>query len=298
MVRNRPQLVPVLLRSLFGVEVSDDVPTTLASESYADTNPAELRCDATVLLGDPETPRLGVVVESQLKSRAEKTYSWPAYLALLRLRRKCPVMLLVFCPDEAAARGCATPIDMGHPGWVLEPLTVHPAALPPITDPATARRLPELAVLSAPAHADGPHAEPVVHSLSAALDTLSSDIGALYHDYILSRFSDAARKLLEETMKLSDYEWQSEFALSHIAEGRAEGEAEGRAKGEAEGRAKGEAEGRAKGEAKSVLLVLEARGVFVPDEIRERVTGCTDFDQLECWVRRAAVIEDARELLD
>ncbi|MEV0660242.1 hypothetical protein ACIBI3_01780 [Actinomadura luteofluorescens] len=66
MVRNRPQLVPEMLRTVFGLDMSDHARATLASESYADTNPAELRCDATVLLGDPESPALGVVVESQL----------------------------------------------------------------------------------------------------------------------------------------------------------------------------------------------------------------------------------------
>jgi hypothetical protein len=278
MVRNRPQLVPVLLRDVFGLEVPDHFHTTLASESYADTGPAELRCDATVLLGDPEAPGLGVVVESQLRARDEKSYSWPAYLAMLRLRRKCPVMLLMFCPDEATARACTAPIDMGHPGWVLKPLAVHPAALPAITDPAMACRLPELAVLSAPTHAEGPHVEMVFASLCAALGTLSSDTGALYHDYVLSRFSDAARKLLEDTMKLSDYEWQSEFALRHIAEGEAKGEA--------------------RGEAKSVLLVLDARGIPVPEDLRERITGCSDIGQLERWVQRAAVVDSAEQLLD
>ncbi|MFI0357075.1 hypothetical protein [Actinomadura sp. 9N407] len=278
MVRNRPQLVPELLRSVFGVDVSGHGQVTLASESYADTHPAELRCDATVLLGDPDSPALGVVAESQLRSREEKTYSWPAYLASLRLRRRCPVILLVFCPDMATAKGCAAPIDMGHPGWVLQPLTVSPESLPPITDPASARRLPELAVLSAPAHADGPHAEAVIHSLSTALDTLSDDIGTLYHDYVMSRFSDAARKLLEETLKLDDYEWQSEFAIRHRAEGQALGEA--------------------KGEAKSVLLVLHARGISVPNDIRDRVTDCADLDQLERLVQRAATIDAAEDLFN
>jgi hypothetical protein len=294
MVRNRPQLVPALLRRVFGIAVAGDVQTTLASESYADTNPAELRCDATVLLGDPDVPSLGVVVESQLRSRTEKTYSWPAYLASLRLRRRCPVTLLVLCPDEATAQGCATPIDMGHPDWVLKPLAVHPAMLPPITNASSARRLPELAVLSAPIHADGHHAEAVINSLSAALDTLGGDTGALYHDYVLSRFSAAARKLLEETMKLDNYEWQSEFARTHIAQGRVEGKAEGKAEGMAEGKI----EGQATGEAKSILLVLDARGITVPDHIRERVTGCTDIEQLDRWIQRATVVDHAEQLLD
>ncbi|TDE32239.1 hypothetical protein [Actinomadura sp. 6K520] len=283
MVRNRPQLVPTILRTVFGLDMPYAEPATLTSESYADLNPAELRCDATVLLDDPETPTHGVVVESQLRFKADKLYSWPAYLALLRNRRKCPVTLLVFCRDQAGARACGAPIDMGHPGWVLTPLTVHPGLLPPITDTEEARRLPELAILGAPAHAnpDGPHTKAVLTSVKAALDevhTQGGDNGRLYYDYLMTQLCESARKVLEGTMNIADYEWQSDFAKTHQAEGEARGEA--------------------MGEAKSVLLFLSARGIDVPDDIRERVTSCTDTEQLDRWVKRAAVINTAEDLFD
>ncbi|MFB4304227.1 hypothetical protein [Actinomadura sp. NTSP31] len=79
-------------------------------------------------------------------------------------------------------------------------------------------------------------------------------------------------------MDIKNYEWQSDFAKTHIAEGRAAG--------------------RAEGAAKSVLLVLEARGVDVSNSVRERVTDCTDIEQLERWVRRAVVIDHAEQLFD
>ncbi|MFF0524025.1 hypothetical protein ACFYTC_35450 [Actinomadura nitritigenes] len=79
-------------------------------------------------------------------------------------------------------------------------------------------------------------------------------------------------------MHIKNYEWQSDFAKTHIAEGRAEG--------------------RAEGEADAVLSVLETRGITVPNDIRDKVTGCTDIDQLKRWVRRAVVIDHAKELFD
>ncbi|WP_396452965.1 hypothetical protein [Actinomadura sp.] len=274
MVRNQPQLAPEILRTVFGLDMPHSYgKATVTSESFAGLNPAELRCDATVLLDDPKKPSHGIIVESQLKFDEEKHFSWPAYVALFRLRHWCGATLLVFCRNEAGARRCAEPIDMGHPEWVLRPLTFHPGMLPPVTDPAQARRLPELAVLSAPAHADGPHAEAVLTSVAAAIDRLSGDTGELYHDYLRARFSDTARKLLEETVKIADYEWESDFAKNHIARGKVQGEA------------------------KSVLLVLKARGIAVPNEVRERVENCTDTDQLERWVQRAAVIDKAEDLL-
>jgi hypothetical protein len=93
---------------------------------------------------------------------------------------------------------------------------------------------------------------------------------------VMSRFSDAARKLMEETVKLEDYEWQSEFAISHRAEGRAQG--------------------RAQGEVKALLLMLEARGLDVPEDVRRRVEGCTDLQQIERWIQRAVSAETAEDL--
>lgn len=272
MVRNRPELVPTILRTVFGLDILGE--PSITSESFADLNPAELRCDATVLFDARDKRAHGVIVESQQRFDGGKQYSWPAYIALLRLRHKCGATLLVLCPDENSARRCAAPIDMGHPNWVLEPLTVHPGMLPPITDPDEAARMPELAVLSAPAHADGPHAKDVVGSVAAAIQTLSGDTGPLYHDYLMSRFSDAARKLLEDIVKIADYEWQSDFAKTHIAEGEAIGEA------------------------RFLLRILKNRGITVPDDVRERITTCTDTDQLERWGDRALVIDRAEQLFD
>jgi hypothetical protein len=79
-------------------------------------------------------------------------------------------------------------------------------------------------------------------------------------------------------MNLAGYEWKSDFAKTHRAEGLAEGEA--------------------KGEAKALLLVLEGRGIAVPNAVRERVTNCSDSDQLERWLKRAGVVERAEDLLD
>ncbi|MEV0489111.1 hypothetical protein [Streptomyces atratus] len=54
-------------------------------------------------------------------------------------------------------------------------------------------------------------------------------------------------------------------------------------------------EGRAEGIARGILLFLAQAGVDVPDEARERITGCTDLDILSRWLLRApgaASVED------
>jgi len=64
------------------------------------------------------------------------------------------------------------------------------------------------------------------------------------------------------------------------------------------GRVEGQAEGRAKAEVDAILVVLAARGIEVSDELRERITGCTDHDQIATWLHRAATATKASDLLD
>lgn len=271
MVRNRPQLAPDILRTVFQMDLPESGKAELNSESFREVEPPELRCDATVMLDKPDDGFAhGIIVESQLRYDKRKTLTWPAYLTSLRMRHKCPVTLLVICPDQATARACAAPIHLGHPRWILEPLVFYPGMLPPITDLEEARRIPELAALSAPLHADGPDAEAVLVSAARALGEGNGANYRQYYDFMRAKLSDAARKLLEDTVDTKNYEWQSDWAKSHIAEGKAE----------------------------AILLVLESRDIAVPNDIRERVTGCTDTEQLDRWVKRAAAVDSAEELLD
>jgi hypothetical protein len=46
-----------------------------------------------------------------------------------------------------------------------------------------------------------------------------------------------------------------------------------------------------------VLAVLEARGLVVPAEVRERVLASLDLAELDRWIPQVAVVCDARELL-
>jgi hypothetical protein len=55
-------------------------------------------------------------------------------------------------------------------------------------------------------------------------------------------------------------------------------------------------EGRAQGRAEDILVVLEARGLDVPDEIRERIAGCDDPDLLRRWLTRAVTAPSAEEI--
>jgi len=60
------------------------------------------------------------------------------------------------------------------------------------------------------------------------------------------------------------------------------------ARARAQGKAQGKAEGKVRGMGRAVLIVLDERGVLVPDDVRDQVLACTDLGRLDTWLRRAA----------
>jgi hypothetical protein len=151
-----------------------------------------------------------------------------------------------------------------------------------VTDPEAALRDPELAVLSAMAHGHAPAEQvlPVALAALAAAAGYTDERALLSSDLVMAALSHAARIALEELMRTEGYQYQSDFARHHQALGRAEGEAKG----------------EAKGEARAVITVLEARGLVVTDDDRERILAATDLAQLDRWLRRAVAISTTEEL--
>ncbi|WP_437732147.1 hypothetical protein [Sorangium sp. So ce1335] len=200
----------------------------------------------------------------------------PVYVTQTRARHRCPTRLLVVTIHPAMVRWCSRPIDTGHPDWTLKPLVLGPEGVPVVTDAEQARAAPEVAVLSAMAHGQGEAAAAIGAAFLTGAAGLDEERRTVYGDLVLSSLSAAAKRTLEAMMK-SGYQFQSEFARSYVAKGRQEGILEAKAQ--------------------AVLVFLEARGLEVPVEVRERVLASTDVDELDRWVRRAAVVSDARELL-
>ncbi|MEV8229681.1 hypothetical protein AB0P41_27125 [Streptomyces sp. NPDC079167] len=55
-------------------------------------------------------------------------------------------------------------------------------------------------------------------------------------------------------------------------------------------------EGRAQGRAEGLLLILEARGIALTDDLRQKVTTCTDPELLHRWLHRAATATTTEEV--
>ncbi len=214
---------------------------------------------------------LAVVVEAQLRRNRRKRRTWPAYVAALHDRWDCPTALLVICVDPAVAAWCAQPIDFG-PGWRGVPLVLGPD-LVPILSPADQRvAAPEMAVLSALAHGGGPDYRAALDALVEALSHTDAARAASYTAYVIAALPEVARTYLEALMRTVSYRYQGEYAHSLAAQGRVEGKAD------------------------SVLMVLEARKVEVGAESRGRISGCTDVEQLNHWLRRAVTAASVDDL--
>jgi hypothetical protein len=177
-----------------------------------------------------DEPVYGIVVEVQLAVDDRKRFVWPAYVANLRARLKCPVSLLVVTADDSVARWASRDVEMGAANR-FKPYVLGPSGVPVVTDEAQARENPELAVLSAMAHgrdADSKRAAEIAAAAYVVSAGLDVDRSKIYCDLIHHSLGEAARQALKK-VDARTYVYQSDFARKYIAQGRAEGVAEGRA---------------------------------------------------------------------
>ncbi|WP_437304476.1 hypothetical protein [Sorangium sp. So ce388] len=284
--KNRPTLAAEMLHDALGQPIPAFTEARVESSDLAEIVPSDRRADVIVVLlvGEQQRPAMAIVVEVQLGVDPDKPYVWPVYVSQTRARHRCPTWLLAVTVDAEIARWCARPIEMGHPGLTLTPLVLGPAGVPVVTDAEQARAAPEVVVLSAMAHGQEEVGEAIGVAFLGAAAGLDEERRAVYWDLVLSSLNAAARRTLEAMMK-SGYEFQSEFARSYVAKGVEKGRKEGREQGILEAKAH------------DVLAFLEARGLEVPAEVRERVLASTDVAELDRWIRGAASVGDARELL-
>jgi hypothetical protein len=79
-----------------------------------------------------------------------------------------------------------------------------------------------------------------------------------------------------DIMRASTSEHLSDFARTYYGQGKAEGKAESKAE--------------------DIIAVLAARSLSISDEARAQITSCSDLEQLETWIRRAAIVDSVDQL--
>lgn len=269
LLRRNPHLSASLLTSA-GVQVPTGATAVMADSNLSVPEPTELRADL-VTLYEGTDGRLAVVTEVQTDPPSKKKRrAWPAYVAVAQVEHECDAVLIVIALRPGTARACARPISTGHPGFILRPIVIGPDNTPAPEGPEAAE-LMVLAILTGALDLRNPAAQLLALQVIARVD---AERRQTYTRLIRVTASEAVRLALEELMT-------TVFPRDDFIDGLLD---------------QGRAEGRAEGEVKMLLRILAARGFALTDDVRERVTGCTDLAQLESWGERAVTATSVREI--
>jgi len=293
--RRRGEIAAALLQAC-AVPVVDYARVELRSIDLSQVVSTEYRADAVVVLRDAQDgAAMGVIIEVQRWVTRGKRLTWPVYLTTLRAEYDCPVVLLVVTPDPDVAAWARRPIELGHPGFCLTPVVIGFDDVPRILDRGDARRLPELAVLSAMAHPDLEVAEIAIEAISRLPEAQSR----LYFDVIMSAVPEAIRHILEAQME--GYKYKSEFAIRYYSQGEAAGLEQGLERGLEQGLEQGLERGLEQGLKAAVLTLARAKVDALMTEDVSAIEGIRDRQVLEDLVEalgRARSAAEAREVLD
>jgi hypothetical protein len=276
-----PELAVALATSLNGTPL----PAGTWAHPENDRPSTDFSADAVIVAGPKHDPVRAVIVEAQKRTFRDKPPQWARYAAQLWTFLKCPVDVLVICPDAKSAFFYARPVHTSLPGYTHLPIVLPPSAVPAITDADTAAKNPAMAALSVAYHGTN---QAVPEAVADGFRKLPPGRATQYYEHAYNLSPLAVQRILEQLMTSDTWPVYSPFAKEHYGRGKREGIKEGREKGRKEG--------LAAGESKAVLLVLGARGLDVSEAERDRITKCTDLSQLRKWVMRAATAEKTSDL--
>lgn len=282
-----PGLYSRAVDRVLGIKLA--VPSRLEelSVDLTEIRPVERRADSVLRAefpaGEPGNGPV-LIVESQTEDEEIRRRRWPYYIAYVRDKYDCQVVMLVVTSKRKTAEWAREPIEIGEPGaicMVVTPLVLGPDNVPPVATVEEAVADLPFAVFSALTHSREGETNVILESLAAALGTIDVDTAA-----DLAEFTEIG---LGRTPGLK--KWRMLMAtetFGYVSELRSKGREEGRA----EGRAKGLMEARVK----DILLILKQREVEVDDVSRERIESCTDPEQFDTWLKRSLTVAEAKDL--
>jgi hypothetical protein len=262
MFRDNPALAPHLLEMLFHLDLPAHAAVTVGETALDQLLPIEYRAD--------------LVLELQRDEDADKKYTLPVYVTVVRARKRCPAIVLVVAPDPNVAAWAADPIDLGLGLGTVKPLVLGPAIVPVVTDEAEAMREAELSVLSAVAHGNGPEGLPVVLAALAALGRLDQEHAVVYFEIIYK----ARRAPMQRALEAKIMERQSAVKVTYppFLQRLVEG-------------------GELKGKRDTLLRLVRRAGIaFTPDD-EARMLACADPETLDRWVDNVLTAKTIGEVL-
>lgn len=264
----------------------------LAARLAAQTGQVELPPEYTARVGDPiEKPsslapdvvRLTIIVEIQRREDPDKLFTWPVYLWLERLRRRCECVILVIATRRDVAAWAAGPIR-GGPGNLARMFVLGPDEMPWVADLDEARTDPAFAVLSSSLHARDPDGIRVVRAALAGLFSLRLADTCSYNQLVFRAVDAATFPDLEDLMPQPQTaqdpahveEWR-EFIQPYI---------------------KNLTEWVVGCTARQEVLVelIGERGMTLDEQHRTRIRRCGNRKQLDTWLRRVLTAASVDEI--
>ncbi|GAA2210941.1 hypothetical protein GCM10009850_064000 [Nonomuraea monospora] len=251
-----------------------DTPWVQQEERTSNTRKSDdIEADLVLTMGPPHGEAEHAIIVEVQQGKGKNPRQLARYAAALWLMLDCPVSVLVICPDRADAAFYAQPIDTDLPGYRPQPYVLGPDDVPAFTNPQEAATRLDLAAMSVMAHGRD---RKVVEAFTSALRHADDEHATKYNEYAYSIAGPEVRRLLEEIMASTDWPVYSPFAREHFG--------------------RGVQEGNANEASRALLLVLEARGFLITDDLRAELTACTDLALLEAWIRRAATAKTSDNL--
>jgi hypothetical protein len=147
-----PRLAVEIAAGLTGARIPEGVPVRAAAPNFSDRPSTDFQADAVIVAGSARDPVRAVIVEAQKRTFAAKPQQWARYAAQLWIFLRCPVDVLVICPDAKSAFWYARPVPTSLPGYTHHPIVLSPSSVPAITNAADAATRPAMAALSVAYH--------------------------------------------------------------------------------------------------------------------------------------------------
>ena len=222
-----PGLAVEIAAGLTGARIPDGVPVRAEAPNFNDRPSTDFQANAVIVAGNARDPVRAVIVEAQKRTLRDKPPQWARYAAQLWIFLRCPVDVLVICPDAKSAFWYARPVPTTLPGYTHLPIVLPPSAVPSITNAADAAARPAMAALSVAYHGANPA---VSHAFVDSLRLLSSDHAMKYYEHAYNMAPLAVQRILEQLMTSDTWPVYSPFAKEHFGRGKREGKREGKEK--------------------------------------------------------------------
>ncbi|MEV3992064.1 hypothetical protein AB0J57_24435 [Streptomyces sp. NPDC049837] len=261
---------------VLGVPFPPPISVQILPTDLTEARPLERRVDTLLLFDTQEEGSFLLAVEAQGKKDLSKPASWAYYLSYLYAKYQQPPMLLVICQDRSTAEWAARPVHIGPRQWAsltLRPLVAGPHNMPVIRTTVEARKDLALTTLAAITHADNPDVAAILKAVSSALRETPEELSHPLAELIAQGLGKRPAAHLWRHLMAVDVSFYKSPMSEEIRD-----------------------EGRAQGRAEDILIVLEQRGIDVPGEARDRITGCGDPELLRQWLARAVTAPSAEEI--